>query len=225
MGAQSGGVAGRGRADAPAEAALQAEQGGGRREREAEPHERPAQLGELRVRHVPAEPPAARANEADRAARRRPRPAGGAPAATRPARLRRRRPLPVSPPAARSDARRARARAHLARVGARRARGAEAARLRLRRSGGGRGIERHPADPLEVDLDPGVGVEVAHPVLAACRGCRSRARTRPPRARGSPTSAAGAPSRPRTAGSSRSCPRTGTPRAGRRRSAAARCSW
>ena len=27
-------------------------------------------------------------------------------------------------------------------------------------------VERHPADPLEVDLDPGVGVEVAHPVLA-----------------------------------------------------------
>ena len=158
--------------------------------------------------------PAPPATSSTSASEHREHPAGAAAVAGR-RRGRRRRALTAPTSSA--------ARAHLAGVGARGAGGAEPARLRLRRRGRGRGIEGHPADPGEVHLDPRVGVEVAHAVLAgvavvgAGREARHHPRRDPDHAqhqrhRAGELLAVAAPPRG-----------TGSPRAGGRRSARARC--
>ena len=103
-------------------------------------------------------------------------------------------------------------------------------RRRLRRVGrlaargrvGGRRVERDPAPVRVVDLDPGVRVEVADDVLAGLEVRRAGGEAGRRRARGCRPSAAAAPSRPSTAGSSPAWRRTGSRRGSRPPSAAPR---
>ena len=230
VGPQRLGVGLRGRAREAPEPPLEPEQGGRGRQVPAEPHAARGAARTAEPRRARRAPSVAQAADA-RAEQRARRPPAARPRA---AGARRHEPAvpPSSEPRPRSGVRAALrgghargASAHLARVGRRRARG-ERARLRLRRRARRRRVERHPADALEPDLDPGVRVEVAHAVLAACPCCTSPARSPRPRAPGCRPCAASAPSRPRTAGSSRGAPRRGSPSAGSAASAPAprRCS-